>query len=187
VQALIPTLDKITVPWLFVDQDTISLNMSDIRLSGVALGNVTAALDPSAGGVTFAIGSLTATVNADFYVRSDVWPNPSGTGTAVVGISGASAGLVIAVSALNAHVNVTALQPYASAGSLDINLSGNGITWALNLLKGVITKVIEGVVASKVPGERGAGRAGEVGEGSDAPHMPPLSRRGPHEGHRRRR
>jgi hypothetical protein len=152
VKALVPVLDAITIPFFYVDRDTISLNMSDIRLSGVVLGNVTAALDSSDNGVLFSIAQLSATINAKFYVRSDVWPNPSGSGTAVVTVSGASAGLVIAIGAVDEHANVSAVDAHASAGSLNIQLSGNGITWALNLLKGVITQVIENVIASKVPG-----------------------------------
>ncbi len=152
VNAITPILDNVTVPFIYVDEDTIAVNISDIRLSQVSLGNVTAELDPSNGGVTFAIANLCTTVNANFYVRSDVWPNPSGTGTAVITVSGASAGVVITVSTLNEHVNVTALNAYASAGNLGIQLNGNGITWAINLLKGVITKAIANLIATKVPG-----------------------------------
>lgn len=96
---------------------------SDIKLSGVALSGVSATLSPGVG-IVASVGSLNCIVNADFYVRSDVWPNPSGSGAAVVTVSGATAALTVEVGTDALHVALSAEGVSASAGALDIQLSG---------------------------------------------------------------
>lgn len=134
------------------EQDSLSWTLTNLKCDSFTIGSGTVLMAPSTG-IGLTLGGIGIHCSGSWSAKEVNWPHPQTSGDVTVQMSGTSMTLTLDVTdSGNGHPVVAGNNAQISFGSFQINFSGSIIAWLLNLLHGLISKLVSNAIESQLPG-----------------------------------
>lgn len=89
-------------------------------------------------------------MSANWHGREDIWPHPSGSGSATAEFTDVTIVAEIAIYNVGGRLTLSSRSVYTNIGSLNLHFSGSNLDFILNLLKDLFNNAIKGAVEKEI-------------------------------------